>query len=143
MTAQLFPCPTPTDTFKNTQQLAGDANEETISKHTTRVQKMFSEMKPTPVQCSQSSWLIFVCLRNTYGSTQFIPSAPPPVSFPETSRRDQSSHVNSPLRRFAVRFSELPSCPVALHRTLLLSWFDRTLQRRSVDSHAMHVCALP
>lgn len=36
-----------------------------------------------------------------------FPAARPPVAFPETSRRDQSGHVNSRLKGFAVRFKSV------------------------------------
>lgn len=55
-----------------------------------------------------------VRFKHTHASPRVTVSAIPPVAFPETSRRDQSSHVKSQLKRFAVSFTELLSSTEAL-----------------------------
>lgn len=62
----------------------------------------------------QSIAIAVITFKNThtYRSAQVIPSALPPVAFPETPHGDQSGHISSQLKGFTQRFSRLPSLPV-------------------------------
>jgi len=82
--------------------------------------------------------LIYKSTNGTHDSTRFIPAAPPPVAFPETSFGDQSSHVNSSWRDLRCGLV----IPGALRsaRARPLAWAG--IQRRGVAPRAhCKVCA--